>query len=340
MRPSGLRKARSQNTDDRRPIEGVLATEGIHHDIKIDDNMRRVPGKATAPTADLSTIEKPDEAPQEVPEDPPQEPEGIADLKVVHENSSSRPVKSSPIAIPKGSIVSPPHTPTYGKGQAHDPLEDTLFLNIGTGEDFKPEDAPNQPVVSESPSNIDMNVYETAFREEVQRIKNKEEPRGRRPTLYLTRRVEHVKSLRDKGELIVDGGRTRDELKASLKVFVKKAQQSVDNRAEMQRLEGKEDLISRGWRGVRELKDKVDEAREIVREEERREGRRPRSRSRSSTPTRARAAGGGGSRGGTPVLATASSGGFGSPRVTPVVGGSVGSGSRSATPVSLEKQRA
>jgi [calcium/calmodulin-dependent protein kinase] kinase len=267
----------------------------------------------------------------------------------VHESSSTYrpPKKSAPIAIPTGSVVSPPHTPTHGKGQAHNPLEDTLFLNIGTGEDFAPQDTSPYPIVSESPSNIDINVYETAYREEVQRIKANSTsagPQARRPTLYLTRRVEHAKSLRDKGELIYDSGRTRDEIKASLKTFVKKAQSRVDDRAELQRLEGKEDLLSRGWRGVKQLKESVDEAREIVREEERREGRRPASKERedweragerasSETPTRVLVnsplAGplAGGSRSGTPVLATGGSAGTGP------------GGSRSGTPVGVEKVR-
>lgn len=33
MRPSALRKSKSQDTDNRRPVDGVLATEGIHRDV-------------------------------------------------------------------------------------------------------------------------------------------------------------------------------------------------------------------------------------------------------------------------------------------------------------------
>jgi hypothetical protein len=73
-----------------------------------------------------------------------------------------------------------------GKGQAHDPLdEDPLYLDVGPGG----EDVHLEPshVVSESPPATDANVYETAYREEVERIRQKQ---GKNATVYLTRRVE------------------------------------------------------------------------------------------------------------------------------------------------------
>lgn len=41
MRPSALRKSKSQDTDNRRPVEGVLAAEGVHRDI--DNHERKCP---------------------------------------------------------------------------------------------------------------------------------------------------------------------------------------------------------------------------------------------------------------------------------------------------------
>ncbi|KAI9766830.1 MAG: hypothetical protein M1840_006306 [Geoglossum simile] len=73
-----------------------------------------------------------------------------------------------------------------GKGHAHDPLaEDPLYLHVGPGGG----DAHLEPshVVSESPPATDINVYETAYREEVERIRKR---RGRGATVYLTRRVD------------------------------------------------------------------------------------------------------------------------------------------------------
>jgi [calcium/calmodulin-dependent protein kinase] kinase len=234
---------------------------------------------------------------------------------------SSRP----PIAIPNLPINSAPTTPTLGKGHAHNPLEDHLYLQIGTGEDAPPVEDPSCYIVSESPSNADINVYETAYQEEIARIqKVKEEREGDRegvregrPTLYLTRRVENMRSLKD-SELVYDAGRTRDELKASIKLLGKRAAKGVEERAELQRMkdpEGREGFLSKGLRNVRGFKDLVDEAREIVREEERRDGKRndtrsdtwkPRSTSRgtsrSSTPTPGAARGSIGSRSATPII--------------------------------------
>lgn len=308
MRPSALRKSKSQDTDDRRPIETALTTEGVHREIKIDDSLHRVPQSidemATAKPGFREAVvgHKPATKGPITSSPVAPQPVGLTDAKVIHDNMSYRPTPSQPIAIPTVPVTSAPTTPTIGKGHAHDPLEDTLFLNIGTGEDYS-EQPTDFPVVSESPSNVDINVYEAAYQEEIQRIIDRNnEPRGRRPTLYLTRRVDHVKSLRD-SELIVDGGRTRDELKASIKTVLKKAQKGVEERAELQRLEGKEDLLSKGWRNVREFKELVDEAREIVREEERRERAERGESSRSGTPVGK----GTGSRSGTPVTATSSS---------------------------------
>ncbi|KAK8169945.1 kinase-like domain-containing protein [Phyllosticta citrichinensis] len=78
-----------------------------------------------------------------------------------------------------------------GKGHAHDPLEDTLFLDL----DFPAADLAHeyQHVVCESPSAVEMDVYEKAYEEEIKRIVKE---RGqKRPTLYLTRRVEGKRSI-------------------------------------------------------------------------------------------------------------------------------------------------
>jgi [calcium/calmodulin-dependent protein kinase] kinase len=270
-----------------------LTAEGIHREIKLDDSfLVRIKSENKAPKEDFRTIADVQKSPVEEPSTTTTEAELRTEPRVAHKSMTYVPPRSVPVAIPNIPIASAPTTPTIGKGHAHDPLEDILFLNIGTGEDC-PEQTPEHYIVSESPSNVDINVYETAYQLEVERLMETRKLQGRRPTLYLTRRVENIKYLRDK-ELIVDAGRTRDELKASIKTFVRKAQKPLDERAEMQRLEGKEDLISRSWRNVRDLKDMVDEAREIVREEERRDGKRSDSRSdtwdrkRSGSPSQSR----------------------------------------------------
>lgn len=335
MRPSGLRKSRSQDADDRRPIEGALATEGVHHDIEIDNDVRRIP-----PGIDRVAFEKPGFRPAisssrsatkvgvtSSPISP--QPVGIHDAKVVHENMSYRPTPSKPISIPTGLIASAPGTPV-GKGHAHDPLQDTLFLDIGTGEDSISPDNDTH-IVSESPGAVDINVYETAYREEVDRILSRQRdtpttpgsgagagPGARRPTLYLTRRIENVKSImRDAPEAVFDHGKqppTPSDIKTGFKGLVEKAKLGIEYRGEWQKLnEGKEGKLSRITRNVREKKRAVEEEREIIRREDRererekalglggdkeKEGRRGSASSRSSTPVSGLK---GTSRSGTPV---------------------------------------
>ncbi|KAJ4353775.1 uncharacterized protein N0V89_005505 [Didymosphaeria variabile] len=282
MRPSGLRKSRSQDADDRRPIEGALATEGVHHDIEIDNDVRRIPqgidrvayekpgfrpgiSSSRSHPAKVSTTSSPI-SPQ---------PVGITDAKVIHENMSHRPAPSRPITIPTGLISSAPGTPV-GK--------DTLFLDIGTGNDsaLSGDDA---HIVSESPGAVDINVYETAYREEVDRILARQRDTSstpgagvRRPTLYLTRRIENVKSIiRDAPEAVFDHGKqppTPSDMKTGFKGLVEKAKLNIEYRGEWQKLnEGKEGKLSRITRNVREKKRAVEEEREIIRREDRGRGR-------------------------------------------------------------------
>ncbi|KAE8318048.1 kinase-like domain-containing protein [Aspergillus transmontanensis] len=103
------------------------------------------------------------------------------------------------------------------RGHARDPLEEEFpFLFIGpstytgspptnTGDsemDFifdepdsmlstEPSDINPCPVVSESPGAAEFDIYETAYRQEIERIRTRSLPRqGTTPKVYLTRRVE------------------------------------------------------------------------------------------------------------------------------------------------------
>jgi [calcium/calmodulin-dependent protein kinase] kinase len=190
---------------------------------------------------------------------------------------SHRPSATPSIPTPS-TLTSGPSTP-IGKGHAHDPLEDTLFLNIGTGEDSA---SANTFFVSESPSNVDINVYEAAYEEEVQRIINQRKDQHRSPTLYLTRRVEDIKRIRDSDCVFDEGKDIGRGLKGGFKDFVKKTKEDIEARGELQKLqEGREGKLGRTMRNVREAKRLVEEARERVKIEDR---ERERERSRSSTP--------------------------------------------------------
>ncbi|KAL5121634.1 hypothetical protein ACEQ8H_000320 [Pleosporales sp. CAS-2024a] len=306
MRPSLLRKSKSQDTDNRRPVEGALSTEGVHHEIKADDHNRKMPNKMDSMAyvkpgfrQEIVGRRQPSKGAITSSPNSPQAP-GLTDAKVIHESMSYRPVPSPQSTTMPGLISSSgPSTPTLGKGHAHNPLEDTLFLNIGTGEESlpQPEDG---CVVSESPSNVDMNVYEIAYEEEVQRIIAQRKDQYRRPTLYLTRRVENVKSIRDSDCIFDEGQDSRRDIKGSFKSFVTKTKEDIEARGELQKIQdGKEGKLSRTMRNVREAKRLVEEARERAKIEEK---QRERQRSRSATPARKDSSGGLGlSRSGTPV---------------------------------------
>jgi [calcium/calmodulin-dependent protein kinase] kinase len=91
------------------------------------------------------------------------------------------------------------------KGHAHDPLEDTLYLNIGHDPSLldNQNDDLDYPIVSESPHAVEMNIYEQAYQEEMERILAR---RGREPSIYMTRRVEHRDDIRT-SQYIKDAGR-------------------------------------------------------------------------------------------------------------------------------------
>ncbi|KAL8865339.1 MAG: hypothetical protein Q9174_006939, partial [Haloplaca sp. 1 TL-2023] len=79
-------------------------------------------------------------------------------------------------------------------GHAHNPLDDHLFLAVGP---HGSEDPPDPPAVSESPAAAETNIYETAYSEEIERIRSRS---GTGTTLYLTRRVEEKTQFQnDKG---------------------------------------------------------------------------------------------------------------------------------------------
>ncbi|KAF2866473.1 kinase-like domain-containing protein [Massariosphaeria phaeospora] len=293
IRPSGLRKSRSQDTDDRRKVEGALTAEGIHRDIKIDGKIHRVTENVNEPAYTkpdsrpaVEGLTSANKGPMTTRPNPPQLV-GPTDGKVVHESGSNRPPIVQPVVTSQTSISSTPTTPTIGKGHAHNPLDDTLFLHIGYGEEYISQAKDDSVCVSESPSNIDMNVYETAYQEEIQKILEHKQEQDRRPTLYLTRRVENSTSIRATDVVFDHGKNVGSELKGGLKSLVERAKLDIEARGEQQKLtEGKEGRLSRGLRNVREYKKLVEEAREQIREEDRSRSTTPvpRTLSRSTTP--------------------------------------------------------
>lgn len=199
--PSSFRsQAKSQDTDDRKPYDKILVTSGIHRDVDVTEDAEVVP---------------PDMEHLEIYQSPIADDESDFERRLGeteahwkqrletirhHPNpevSGGTPMESpEEVQLPR---LQPSRTfPVDGrpKGHAHDPLEDMLFLNIGhdptlltTHDDFDVD----YPMVSESPPAVEMNIYEQAYQEEMERILAR---RGREPSIYMTRRVEHRDDIR------------------------------------------------------------------------------------------------------------------------------------------------
>lgn len=165
-----MRTTRSVDTSDRKPVERVLAAEGIHRD----------------PEASLSETGRSSVAEPSTPTSP-NDQKSPQNLK-----SPTGPSPKSQIPVqPKDHRPKPSTTDDHGKGHAHDPLEDHLFLAVGPCGSDEP---PDPPAVSESPAAAETNIYETAYSEEIERIRSQS---GTGTTLYLTRRVEKQEEFRD-----------------------------------------------------------------------------------------------------------------------------------------------
>ncbi|KAL9602591.1 MAG: hypothetical protein Q9219_001735 [cf. Caloplaca sp. 3 TL-2023] len=175
-----IRTARSVDTIDRRPVEQALAVEGIHNNPDIVFPSREGVNKESPVV----------EAKSETQTSPTHQR---------HDNvrSPASPTPKRDIHVqPKDHRPKPNTTDDHGKGHAHNPLEDHLFLAVGPCGSDKP---PDPPAVSESPAAAETNIYETAYSEEIERIRSRS---GNGTMLYLTRRVEKKEEFRDDANLI------------------------------------------------------------------------------------------------------------------------------------------
>lgn len=124
-----------------------------------------------------------------------------------HENATVRSViavKSSTHNAEKSNAHTVPHreSPDSEKGHAHDPLDmEPLYLGIGAGGQDNSSVPMEDVCVAESPTAADFDIYDTAYQEEVERIRAAQ---GHQATIYLTRRVE--KSTADSSDTARGGG--------------------------------------------------------------------------------------------------------------------------------------
>jgi len=184
-----LHRSRSTDLDDRRKVETALATEGVHHDIQNPDADLQ---KAMTNKMDSSVTMI--DAPTESPEHGTPHHQGhklgsgeLPDHPEVHRQESGE------------------------KGHAHDPLEEEpLFLGIGTGGQDSPEE-PSDGIVAESPTAAEFSIYDTAYQQEVDRIRAAQ---GKAATVYLTRRVDAKKEYKADENMVnaPDAAQVKDSL--------------------------------------------------------------------------------------------------------------------------------
>lgn len=191
-------RSKSVNLDDRNPIEAMLVAEGIHRDLsgKYDDtDDKLVPHASTFAPPDVKANSDPR---------PVMPRRGTASeeafVRFVEEGEQTPDEDNLPVFRSHK-----PHAYTTDeigrRGQARDPLEETLYLYIGPStfagpssdanqtDDFMPDDD-DVLIVSESPGAADMDIYETAYRDEIERILARAKEQEKEPQVYLTRRVD------------------------------------------------------------------------------------------------------------------------------------------------------
>lgn len=237
QKESALHRSKSSDLEDRRLVEAALAAEGVHHD-------------GTYPSADgpRTMASRMDSSSTIVVDEEPI-------VKKVQSRSIAKTDSSN--SIEKRPGFREQHS--GDKGHAHDPLdEQPLYLGIGAGvgEDGDPLNEPVQELIAESPTAADFNIYDTAYQQEVDRIRAVQ---GHAATVYLTRRVDHKKEY--KADRYMKNLPNHTEMKGRIqegwKGLVDRAQDSKDERSIHEKLtEGHQafsDLVSKAVENTRNM---------------------------------------------------------------------------------------
>jgi len=193
--PSPSTTHTSQSLDatlDRGRPDGALAAGAAHRDTAL--RARERPDQASTPNAPATG-----DPPPMVTEESTDTEDGLSRLPTMGETGEDA-QKLPPFRSLK------PHAYTSDevghRGHAHDPLEDHLYLFIGPstfaapstntddGRESFMSDEDDVPVVSESPGAADYDIYETAYRDEIERIRTRSAEHDQEPNVYLTRRVD------------------------------------------------------------------------------------------------------------------------------------------------------
>ncbi|KAH8683296.1 BcCMK3, calcium/calmodulin-dependent protein kinase [Tricladium varicosporioides] len=156
-----LSKSKGTDLDERPAVEVVLAAEGVHHNV-------------AAPGADSQLENRLDSSTAVV-----------GDEKRGSDKENEQ--RLTPTRLSSDEVPELQRTDSGEKGHAHDPLdEEPLFLGIGAGSHGSLE-PPLDNIVAESPTAADFSIYNTAYEEEVNRIRA---AKGEKAIVYLTRRVD------------------------------------------------------------------------------------------------------------------------------------------------------
>lgn len=219
----------SLNVDDRNATESALVAEGVHRDLSAKD----------APSSPTRQIKR-----KPVAAVIGEESDGEDDAALTRLQKTF------------GSIVEPNDLPPFRssishartiddkgrRGHAHDPLEDQIYLKIGpstfaghsTQDDsdgFFPTD--DGYIVSESPGAADVDIYETAYRDEIERILARAQQQNKEPQVYLTRRVDdkllQLSGLA--GKLMAHGDDARSQIRDYTQFRERKAKVAEVSRA-------------------------------------------------------------------------------------------------------------
>lgn len=180
-------KTRSFDAHDRRPIEQTLVAEGIHRELN-SGMVNKTPSRwkqAAIVSGPLKRKTGSFDVKEDVKESSPKR-----ETEAHHEAH-----RSSKVPRPRGSED---HKDT-GKGHAHNPLEEYIDLEVGP---YGKDDPPDPPAVSESPPAAEIDIYETAYHKEVERIRANQ---GTEAKLYLTRRVDDKKEYQEDEHMVGPG---------------------------------------------------------------------------------------------------------------------------------------
>ena len=175
-KPAANIRTRSVDTHDRRPLEQALVAEGVHRDVNLENYEKALPDREDA------AVTYSPKTPTKRRSDHDNDPSSSSPKTPSKRTLNAHPQDHRP---PVHAATAPASAAHDGKGQAHDPLTDHLYLGLGPGSSSAP---PSPPAVSESPPAVEEpNIYETAYHKELERLRAE---RGKSATLFLTRRVE------------------------------------------------------------------------------------------------------------------------------------------------------